>query len=61
MYKTSGEIFDNPRWERSEIRTGLNYCWNKNIAIKSDYTFRTIGIPDLNKENTFTLALAYHF
>lgn len=61
MYKTSGEIFNNPRWERSEIRTGLNYCWNKNIAIKSDYTFRTIGIPDLNKENTFTLALAYHF
>ncbi len=61
MHKTSGDVFNNPRWQRTEIRTGLNYVWNKNIAIKSDFNFRTIGIPELNKENTFTLAFAYSF
>lgn len=61
MYKTAGEVFNNPRWERSEIRTGLCYTWDNSIAVKSDYTFRTIGITQLNKENTFTLAFAYQF
>jgi len=61
MYKTTGDIFNNPRWERSEIRPGINYIWQNNIAVKTDYTIRKIGIPDLNKENTFTLALAYKF
>lgn len=61
MHKTTGEIFNNPRWKRTEIRTGLNYIWNEKIAVKSDITFRTIGIPELNNEITYTTALAFQF
>ncbi|MBC8048278.1 MAG: hypothetical protein H7Y00_15870 [Fimbriimonadaceae bacterium] len=61
MYNTTGDVFNNPRWERNEIRTGISYVWNKHIAIKSDVTFRTIGIPDMNKETTYTTALAFQF
>ncbi len=60
MYKTSGENFNNPRWERSEIRTGLSYQWNNKVGVKSDFTNRTINIPARNKENTFTLAVTFN-
>ncbi len=61
MYKTTGDVFNNPRWERTEIRTGINYVWNEHLALKSDITLRTIGIPEDNKETTFTTAIAFQF
>lgn len=61
MHKITGDVFDNPRWERSEIRTGLSYIWNEHIALKSDATFRTLNIPTSNKEITYTTALAFQF
>ena len=61
MYETTGDVFNNPRWEKTEIRTGLNYVWNDHIALKSDITLRTIGIPEDNKETTFTTAIAFQF
>lgn len=61
MYKTTGDVFNNPRWERNELRTGFSLSWNKHLALKSDITLRTIGIPENNNETTFTTALAFQF
>ncbi|HMZ89104.1 MAG TPA: hypothetical protein PK511_11055 [Chitinophagales bacterium] len=61
MYGTTGDIFNNPRWEKTEWRGGFCFTWNDNIAIKSDVTYRTLNIPDVNTEITYTTALAFQF
>ena len=60
MYKTSGTTFNNPRWERKEIRTGLNYQWNNSVGLKTDFTSRKINLPENNMENTFTIAITFN-
>lgn len=61
MHKTEGEIFDNPRWERKVITTGLNYFIDKNLVIKSQFSNRKLGTLVENTENTFTLGLGFSF
>lgn len=60
MFKTSGETFNNPRWDRREIRGGINYQWNNAVGVKADFTNRTIKIPENNIENTLTVAITFN-
>ncbi|MBC8173874.1 MAG: autotransporter outer membrane beta-barrel domain-containing protein [Chitinophagales bacterium] len=60
MYETTGEIFNNPRWQRNEIRFGANYQWDETIGLKADFTNREINIPSANIENTTTIALTFN-
>ncbi|MBX7151572.1 autotransporter outer membrane beta-barrel domain-containing protein [bacterium] len=60
MYKTSGNIFNNPRWERKVYTAGLNYQpLKKYIVFKTQYSMRKLGISQ--NENTFSLGMGFEF
>lgn len=61
MYTTEGNIFNNPRWERTVWSIGLNYRPIEEIIIKTSYSSRRFGIPQRNLENTFTLGFGFAF
>lgn len=60
MYRTQGEIFNNPRWERSTWTGGLNYDINQYVRLKAQYAVRKLGIPNSNKERTLSLGLGFY-
>lgn len=59
MYQTSGEVTDNPRYERNVFTTGLNYFMHKNVVLKSHFTWRKLGSGE--KENTFATGIGFDF
>ena len=67
MYKTTGVILDNPRWERSVITMGANYFVTPHIVFKAHYAINSLGADTLdgfgniigNKERTFLLGMAF--
>lgn len=61
MAKVTGDIFDNPRWQRNEIRGGLQYIFNDQVTVKADYSHRTLGIPEDNIEDTFSAGFGFQF
>lgn len=61
MKKTSGLIFDNPRWEREIWTTGFNYSLIEGIMLKGQYAHRSLNIPTNNAENTYSLGIAAEF
>ncbi|WP_369048231.1 autotransporter outer membrane beta-barrel domain-containing protein [Tenacibaculum sp. UWU-22] len=48
MHKTSGSITANKRWKRSVVTAGLNWFPYKHIAVKAQYTARTLGSDKIN-------------
>ena len=61
MFKVEGEIFDNPRWERSTITGGINYFPHEQIVLKAHYSLRTLGLAEENKERTFSMGIGFEF
>lgn len=61
MLGTTGDVFNNPRWERREVRTGINYVWNDHITLKSDVTICHNGLAENNRDITYTTALGFQF
>lgn len=61
MYSVTGEIYDNPRWERKAITGGLNFYPHEKINLKAQYSIRTLGLPEFNKEKTFSLGIGFEF
>ena len=67
MYKTQGEIFNNPRWERTSYTLGAVLKIIEDIHFKTQYTLRKVGAPaptSINggtNENTFVLGFAFEF
>ncbi len=61
MFEVKGEIFDNPRWERSVITGGLNYFPHKKIVLKVQYSYRTLGLAVDNLERTFSMGIGFEF
>ncbi len=61
MYRVEGNIFDNPRWERSSITIGVNYFPHEKIALKVQYSLRRLGLIDRNLERTFSLGIGFEF
>ncbi|MEZ5015335.1 MAG: hypothetical protein R2794_13695 [Chitinophagales bacterium] len=60
MYKTSAEDFNNPRWERTEYRGGLMFNHNDHAGVKTDYTYRRLGLDENNVEGTWSVSLFFN-
>ena len=60
MFKTSGQVFNNPRWERHTWTAGLNYDINPYVRLKGQYSIRKLGIPSANLERTLGLGLGFY-
>lgn len=61
MFKVSGNVFDNPRWQRSVWTGGANYYFEPKVLIKAQYSARKLGVASSNHENTFSLGLGFEF
>lgn len=61
MFRTTGDVFNNPRWERKAWGVGLNFQPVKQVVLKSYFSSRKVGIPDNNMENTFIMGLGFAF
>ncbi len=61
MAEVTGEVFDNPRWERHTLTVGAVYRPLKAVCVKAAYAMRTLGTTTLNKENTFSLGFGAEF
>ncbi len=61
MHKTSGLVFDNPRWEREVWTTGFNFAPIKGVTFKGQYAYRTLNISSANVEETYSLGIATEF
>ncbi|MCB0640077.1 MAG: outer membrane beta-barrel protein [Phaeodactylibacter sp.] len=59
MYQTSGDIFDNPRWQRSVITGGVNYFPHPQVVLKAQYSTRALGSDET--ENTFSTGIGFKF
>ena len=60
MYKTQGQVFNNPRWERHTWTAGVNYDLNPYVRLKAQYAVRRLGIPTANMERTFSAGLGFY-
>lgn len=61
MYSVQGDIFNNPRWERSALTVGIAYYPIEDIILKTQYTSRKLGISNNNKQDAFSLGFAFEF
>ncbi|HUL03277.1 MAG TPA: hypothetical protein VLV16_08640 [Gemmatimonadales bacterium] len=61
MYKVTGDVFDNPRWARKAVTTGINWFPDPHFIVKASYSHRTIGLPSNNREDTVALGVAALF
>lgn len=61
MAKITGDVFDNPRWERRELTAGFNIRPVENFIIKLQYSDRKVGIPTMNHERTFSFGIGFEF
>ncbi|HUH75330.1 MAG TPA: hypothetical protein VLZ75_13125 [Chitinophagales bacterium] len=59
MFRTEGNITDNPRYERFVYTGGINYFPIKNIVLKSHFSHKKLGTKET--ENTFLLGFGFSF
>lgn len=59
MYKTQGNIFNNPRYERKILTVGFNFFITETVVIKAHQAWRTLGSNE--KENTFCMGFGFDF
>jgi len=59
MYKVEGDIFDNPRWQRTISTIGFNYFPHSQIVLKAQYSIRKLGSDE--NENTFSSGIGFKF
>ncbi len=55
MWKTQGNVSDNPAWERRTITGGINYKPHSQLVLKGQYAHRLNGHDQV--ENTLSLGL----
>jgi hypothetical protein len=61
MASVTGDVFDNPRWERTAYTGGLAYRPLAPVVLKAQFTHRRIGLETENVENTFSAGLGFEF
>lgn len=61
MAATSGDVSDNPRWERTTWSGGLNYRPIEDLVFKLQYAHRELGLDEDNVENTLGLGMGFEF
>ena len=65
MFRTQGEVFNNPRWERLSFSFGGVLKIIDEVQFKTQYILRTVGAPAPTsvdggtQENTFILGFAF--
>jgi hypothetical protein len=59
MYQVASGIFDNPRWERHVLTTGLNWRIDPSFLVKAEYSHRTVGLETANREDTIALGFGF--
>ncbi len=59
MFKTEGNITDNPRYERYVYTGGLNFFPINNIVLKTHFAHKKLGSKET--ENTFLLGFGFNF
>ncbi|MCB9281773.1 MAG: autotransporter outer membrane beta-barrel domain-containing protein [Lewinellaceae bacterium] len=59
MFRTQGNVTNNPRYERSVLNLGFNYLPLHNIVFKTHYAWRKLGSGE--HENTFTAGMGFDF
>ncbi|MCB0687844.1 MAG: hypothetical protein KDC53_15015, partial [Saprospiraceae bacterium] len=59
MYKTVGNISDNPRYERTVFNLGINYLPLSSIVLKAHYNWRTLGSGE--QDETLALGIGFDF
>lgn len=61
MSRVEGDIFKNPRYERTTWTTGFNYGLYKGVVLKGQYSHRKLGTDELNQEDTLSLGVGVEF
>ena len=59
MYRPRESLFDNPRYERMVLTSGLSYSFAESVFVKLDYAYRRVGDSTLNNEGTANLTLGW--
>jgi hypothetical protein len=59
MYRTEGNVSDNPRYERQVFTLGLNYFPHEDIVLKAHFAWSALGSDE--HENTFAFGLGFEF
>lgn len=59
MFRTAGQVTDNPRYSRQVYTLGFNYFPIKEIVIKTHYAYRLLGTKETEK--TFSLGFGFSF
>lgn len=60
MNSVTGDVYDNPRWERKTTTIGINYKPISQIVFKAQYAMRKISIQEKNNEKTFSLGAGFY-
>lgn len=60
MYRTEGQIVDNPRWSHEIVTFGVNYQPLPQLVLKSQYAIEKLGLTENNVQRTFSLGLGFH-
>ena len=59
MFEPRESLFDNPRYERLILTSGLSYSFAESVFVKLDYSYRRVGDSTLNDEGTANLAVGW--
>jgi hypothetical protein len=61
MYRVTGTVFDNPRWERRTNAVGANWYPVDDVVFKGEFSDRRLGTPTDNHERTLVLGFGFEF
>lgn len=61
MAEVTGDVFDNPRWDRTTVTGGLNVHLNAPVVLKAQYSQRRLGTASNNHEKTFSAGFGFEF
>ncbi len=61
MASTEGQVFDNPRWERSVYSGGIVYQPVPQLVLKSQFSAEKLGIAVNAWQRAFSVGMGFHF
>lgn len=59
MHEVDDGIFDEPRFEREIVTTGINFFPHPDVVVKMDFSHRTLGAARFNDENTISIDVGF--
>ena len=61
MASTEGQVFNNPRWERSVYSGGITFQLVPQLVLKSQFTAEKLGISTNAWQRTVSVGMGFHF